>query len=66
MSEEITAELQQQAEDVLELMEDMVSFYCDEERVSGEKVWVMIQTLSKLKLADFPNYIDPYPETDYE
>ena len=36
---EVTPELMEQAEDVLELMEDTVSFYCDEARVSGDAEW---------------------------
>ena len=52
---EVTPELMEQAEDVLELMEDTVSFYCDEARVSGEKVWLMVRTLADCKIADFPN-----------
>ena len=47
-------ELQKQAEEVLGLMEDMVSYYCDENRVSGEKVWTMIFALSDIKLSGFP------------
>ena len=45
---------------VLELIEDTVSYYCDENRVSGEKVWTMINALSETKLGYFP--YDP----DYE
>ena len=45
--------LQQQAEEVLGLMEDMVSYYCDENRVSGEKVWTMIFALSDITLSGF-------------
>jgi len=48
-------ELQKQAEEVLGLMEDMVSYYCDENRVSGEKVWTMIFALSDYKLSGFPH-----------
>jgi len=47
--------LQQQAEEILELIEDSVSFYCNEECVSGEKVWVMIHTLAECKLKEFPD-----------
>ena len=47
--------LQQQATLVLEHVEDIVEHICDEERISGEKVWVMINALSDAKLAEFPS-----------
>ena len=46
--------LQQQATLVLEHVEDIVEHICDENRISGEKVWVMINVLSDAKLAEFP------------
>ena len=45
--------LQQQATLVLEHVEDIVEHICDENRISGEKVWVMINALSDAKLAEF-------------
>ncbi len=48
-------ELQSQAIEVMELIEDCVEFYCREQQVSGEKVWTMIATLSACKLSEFPN-----------
>ena len=47
--------LQQQATLVLEHVEDIVEHICDENRISGEKVWVMINALSDAKLAEFPS-----------
>ena len=46
--------LQQQATLVLEHVEDIVEHICDVNRISGEKVWVMINALSDAKLAEFP------------
>ena len=46
--------LQQQAITVMEHVEDIVEHICDENRLSGEKVWVMINALSDAKLAEFP------------
>ena len=46
--------LQQQATLVLEHVEDIVEHICDENRISGEKVWDMINALSDAKLAEFP------------
>ncbi len=46
--------LQQQAHLVLEHVEDIVEHICDENRMSGEKVWVMINALSEAKLNEYP------------
>ena len=50
--------LQQQAITVMEHVEDIVEHICDENRLSGEKVWVMINALSDAKLAEFPDHDD--------
>ena len=46
--------LQQQATLVLEHVEDIVEHICDENRISGEKVWIMINALSEAKIAEYP------------
>ena len=46
--------LQQQATLVLEHVEDIVVHICDENIISGEKVWVMINALSEAKLNEYP------------
>ena len=46
--------LQEQAYNVMETVEDIVEHICDENRMSGEKVWVMISALCEAKLAHFP------------
>ena len=48
--------LQQQAHLVLEHVEDIVEHICDEELISGEKVWVMINALSEAKISEYPHY----------
>ena len=47
--------LQQQATLVLEHVEDIVEHICDENRLSGQKVWVMINALSEAKLNEYPS-----------
>ena len=47
--------LQEQAYNVMETVEDIVEHICDENRMSGEKVWVMISALSEAKIAEFPS-----------
>ena len=48
--------LQQQATLVMEHVEDIVEHICDEELISGEKVWVMINALSEAKINEYPQY----------
>ena len=49
-------QLQEQAITIMEHVEDIVEHICDEELISGEKVWVMINALSEAKLTEFPNH----------
>ena len=49
-------QLENEAMEVLELLEDTVEHVCREERISGEKVWFMIQELARIKCNQFPNY----------
>ena len=53
-------ELQNEAMEVLEMLEDMVEYVCNEHRISGEKVYFMINELSRIKLQQFPQ--DPEVE----
>ena len=50
----VSPELLKTANDVTDLIEDMVEYYCREERVSGERVYTMIATLAAIKLSEFP------------
>ena len=50
--------LQPQAITVMEHVEDIVEHICDENRLSGEKVWVMIKALSEAKISEYPQYDD--------
>ena len=47
-------QLQNEASEVLEMLEDMVEYVCNEHRISGEKVYFMINELSRIKLEQFP------------
>ena len=47
-------QLQDEAMEVLEMMEDMVEYVCKEHTISGEKVYFMINELSRIKLNEFP------------
>ena len=47
-------QLENEAMEVLEMMEDMVEYVCKEHTISGEKVYYMIHELSRIKLNEFP------------
>ena len=55
-------QLQHEAMEILELIEDVVEYHCDEKFISGEKMWVMINALSTYKLNEFPIH----EEDDYD
>ena len=55
----------QDAVNLLEVIEDTVQYFCDENKVSGEKVWHMINSLSEVKINDFPYDYD-YVEEELE
>lgn len=42
----------QQLADVREIIEDSVEYYCDQEMISGELVWTVIECLSTAKIAE--------------
>ena len=47
-------QLESEAMEVLEMLEDMVEYVCKEHTISGEKVYFMIHELSRIKLNEFP------------
>ena len=47
-------QLEFEASEVLEMLEDMVEYVCEEHTISGEKVYFMINELSRIKLNEFP------------
>ena len=40
------------ARELKEIIEYSVEYFCDENRVSGELAWIMVQTLAEAKLAE--------------
>ena len=48
------AQLQAEAIEVLNTIEDSVEYLCREFQLSGEKVWTMISALSDVKLKQLP------------
>mgnify|MGYP003148738603 CR=1 FL=1 len=39
---------------LLELVEDIVQYYCDEEQISGELAYLIVEGISGAKLSQFP------------
>ena len=39
--------------ELVETIEDSVEYFCNENMVSGELTWIIIQTLAEAKLAQF-------------
>ena len=48
--------LQNEAMEVLEMLEDTVEYVCREQQISVEKVSTMVQELARIKCTQFPNY----------
>ena len=49
-----TERLQEQAVNLLDTIEDVSEYFCDEYRVSGEQFYVMMSALCDAKLRQFP------------
>ena len=43
------------AHELRELIEDTVEYFCDENMVSGELTWIMVECLAKAKIQEMKN-----------
>ena len=41
-----------QLNELTEVVEDAIQYTCDQERMSGEKAWAIVQCLAETKLAE--------------
>ena len=48
-------EMRDQAVQISELVEDAISHYCDENRVSGQRAWFFVSHLANAYLSQFPD-----------
>ena len=48
-------ELINHSTNLLELIEDIVEYYCDEEQISGELAYQIVGGISGAKLSQFPD-----------
>ena len=58
--------LQEQAINLLELIEDASEHFCDENQVSGEQFYVMMKALVDCKLKEFPLDFEQLEEDIYD
>ena len=58
--------LQEQAINLLELIEDTSEHFCDEHLVSGEQFYIMMKALVDCKLREFPFDVDELEEEIYD
>ena len=54
MNNNETQRLQNQAVDLLDLIEDVSEQFCDDNLVSGEQFYIMMKALVDCKLKEFP------------
>mgnify|MGYP001166893416 FL=1 len=66
MNNNETQKLQNDAINLLELIEDTSEHFCDEYRVSGEQFYVMMKALCDCKLREFPIDVDELEEDIYD
>ena len=66
MNNNETHRLQNQAIELLELIEDVSEDYCDNNLVSGEQYYVMMKALVDCKLREFPFDVDELEEDIYD
>ena len=60
------SKLQNDAVNLLELIEDTSEHFCDEYQVSGEQFYVMMSALCDAKLRQFPIDLVDLVEDDYD
>ena len=44
----------------MELIDDVVEYHCDENYISGEKMWVMVKALADARCKEFDTSPDYY------
>ena len=58
--------LQAQSIDLLDTIEDVSEYFCDEHLISGEQFYVMMKALCDCKLREFPIDFDQLEEDIYD
>ena len=58
--------LQEQAINLVDTIEDIAEYFCDEHFISGEQFYVMMKALVDTKLREFPFDFEQLEEDIYE
>ena len=66
MNNNETKRLQEQAINLLDLIEDTSEHFCDENQISGEKFYIMMKALVDCKLKEFPIDFEQLEEDIYD
>ena len=61
-----TTKLQEQAINLVDTIEDIAEYFCDEHFISGEQFYVMMKALVDTKLREFPFDFEQLEEDIYE
>ena len=61
-----TERLQDQAINLLDTIEDVSEYFCDEHLISGEQFYVMMKALCDAKLKEFPLDFEQLEEDIYD
>ena len=59
-------QLQEQAINLVDTIEDIAEYFCDEHFISGEQFYVMMKALVDTKLREFPIDFEQLEEDIYE
>lgn len=49
----------EQLQELTDLIEDSVEYFCDQEMLSGELAWTIVETLGTAKLAELKGLLAP-------
>ena len=61
-----TTKLQEQAINLVDTIEDIAEYFCDEHFISGEQFYIMMKALIDTKLREFPFDYEQLEEDIYE
>ena len=61
-----STQLQEQAINLVDTIEDIAEYFCDEHFISGEQFYVMMKALIDTKLREFPFDFEQLEEDIYE
>ena len=65
MNNNETQRLQEQSIELLDTIEDVSEYFCDEHLISGEQFYVMMKALCDCKLKEFPLDFEQLEEDIY-